>query len=93
MDNVQDIKTSGLHCQEHSEMNLDIFTFIRHSLFFVTCDFYTRAIYTCNILCHKSLSGRFDEGCCWTLGWLFAAGNLQRQKARGFSLHARTLSK
>jgi hypothetical protein len=31
MDNVQDIKTPGLHCQEHSEMNLDIFTFIRRS--------------------------------------------------------------
>ena len=72
MDNVQDIKTLVLHCQEHSEVNLDIFTFIR-------CSFcYVRLLYTRNIDCHKRLSGHFDEGRCWPMGWLFVAGSLQR---------------
>jgi len=74
MDNVEDIKTLVLHCQEHSEMNLDIFTFIR-------CSFrYVLLLYRRKIHRHKSLSGPFDEGRCWSLGWFFAAGNVQRQK-------------
>jgi hypothetical protein len=80
MDNVQDIKTLALHCQEHSEMNLEIFTFI-------CCSFcYVWLLYTCNIHCHKSLSVHFDEGGCWPLGWFFAAGSLlvQRQKVECF---------